>query len=229
MNPVSALRKLRSMTGELRRHPREMKFALRWLNSMLPGHSPLQDEVPWVTFRAIDWLDAYLKPDMKAFEYGAGGSTLYLAKRVRDVTSVEHDREFYDLVKSILAQRSNRNCSLMLHEPKACEESDREFASYQVRYKDMCFESYVKAIDDHPDKSLDFVLVDGRARVACVKRAVSKVAPGGAIMLDNSDRPAYRAAFRLLRDVPRYDFAGVTPWNLEVSQTSVWQIPLVNA
>lgn len=213
------------MAGELRRHPQELPYAPRWLHSMLPGHSPLFDEVPWITFRAIDWLDDYLKPDMSVFEYGAGGSTLYLTKRVRNVVSVEHDEGFYHLVKKILGQRANHNCQLMLHTPEPCEESSRAYASYQVKYKGMCFQSYVKAIDSYPDQSFDLVLVDGRARMACFKQALAKIKPGGAIMLDNSDRPAYAQAGRLMGDTPHLDLAGLTPWNLEVSQTSVWQIP----
>jgi predicted O-methyltransferase YrrM len=213
------------MAGELRRHPQELPYAPRWLHSLLPGHSPLYDEMPWITFRAIDWLDAYLKPDMNVFEYGAGGSTLYLAKRVRNVISVEHDESFHQLVSNILSKRTIRNCQLMLHKAEPCEESGRDFASYQGKYQGLCFESYVKAIDAYPDRSFDLVLVDGRARMACVKRALAKIKPGGAMMLDNSDRPSYAQASGLMGDIPRLDLAGVTPWNIEVSQTSVWQIP----
>ena len=108
---------------------------------------------------------------------------------------------------------------------RPCTDADRDFASYQAKYKGLCFESYVKAIDRYPDQSFDFVLVDGRARVACVKRALAKIKPGGAIMLDNSDRPAYAEAGRLLERLLAFDLAGVTPWNLEVSQTSVWRVP----
>lgn len=225
MNPISASRKILSMAGELGRHPRELPYAARWLHSLLPGHSPLFDEMPWITFRAIDWLDAYLKPDMSVFEYGAGGSTLYLAKRVRHVASVEHDEEFHRLVSDILAKRAIRNCQLMLHKAVPCAAGNRDFASYQEKYRGLCFESYVKAIDDCPDQSLDLVLVDGRARMACVKRSLGKIKPGGALMLDNSNRPAYAEANRLLGGVPRLDLPGVTPWNIEVSQTSVWQLP----
>ena len=192
---------------------------------MLPGHSPLSEEVPWITFRAIDWLDAFIKPDMNAFEYGAGGSTLYLAKRVRHVVSVEHDTGFYGTVEKIMSTRGVGNCHLMLHEPKPCSDVDRDFASYQEKYRGQCFEAYVKAIDSYPDGGFDFVLVDGRARIACVQRAIAKIAPGGAIMLDNSDRPAYAEAGRLLDRFVRLDLAGVTPWNLEASQTSVWRVP----
>jgi protein-L-isoaspartate O-methyltransferase len=118
---------------------------------MLPGRCLLFDEVPWITFRAIDSLDRYLTPDMSVFEYGAGGSTLYLTKHVRSVVSVEHDEAFYEGVKDILAQRAIDNCELMLHKPEPCTEGSRHFASYQDKYKNQCFESYVSAIDSYPD------------------------------------------------------------------------------
>ncbi len=225
MNPLSASRKILLMAGELGRHPRELPYAPRWFQSLLPGHSPLQDEIPWITFRAIDWLDGFLKPDMTVFEYGAGGSTLYLAKRVRHVASVEHDEGFHQLVSGILSQRGIDNCTLMLHKAEPCGEDNREFASHQQKYRGQCFASYVKAIDAYPDRSFDMVLVDGRARMACVERARAKLKPGGALMLDNSDRPAYQQARELMGDVPHQDLAGVTPWNIEASQTSVWRIP----
>lgn len=225
MNPLSISKKLIGMAGELRRHPQELPYAWRWLNSLLPGHSPLDDEVPWITFRAIDWLDAFLTPTMSVFEYGAGGSTLYLAKRAGRVVSVEHDKGFYGVVQQKLAQRGAKNCELLLHEPLPCDDEARPFASYQPQYRGLCFESYVKAIDPYPDASFDLVLVDGRARVACVRRARSKVKPGGALLLDNSDRPSYAESLEVMRGTQHFALAGVTPWNLEASETSIWKFP----
>lgn len=225
MNPLSATRKILRMSGELIRHPQELPYAPRWFHSMLPGHSPLQDETPWITFRAIDWLDAFLKPDMDVFEYGAGGSTLYLAKRARRVVSVEHDEGFHKLVSSILTNRSIANCELMLHKAEPCNDANRRFASQQKKYQELCFESYVKAIDAYPDHSFDLVLVDGRARMACVERARSKLKPGGALVLDNSDRHGYADALELMGNVTPLNLAGFTPWNIEPSQTTVWLTP----
>lgn len=225
MTPISASKKLLSMAGELRRHPREWPYALRWLHSLLPGHSPLYDQMPWITFRAIDWLAAYLKPDMAVFEYGAGGSTLYLAKRVRSVVSVEHDEGFYQLVRDYISEQGVRNCELLLRKPTPCTDADLEYASHQGKHQGFCFESYVKVIDQYPDASFDLVMVDGRARVACLKRAIAKVKPGGVVMLDNSDRPAYGDSARLLARLSRSDLAGITPWTLAASQTSVWRAP----
>lgn len=222
MTPISATRKLATMTGELLRHPREVPYARRWLQSLLPGHTPFGDGLPWITFRAIDWLDAYLKPGMSVFEYGAGGSTLYFAQRVARVISVEHDAGFFAVVKALLKERGLSNCALQLHEPKPCDGSSRPFASFQPKYSGMCFESYVKAIDEFPDDHFDLVLVDGRARLACVERAAKKIRRGGALVLDNTDRPGYAGAYEIMRKARRLDFAGLTPWNIEVSKTTVW-------
>jgi hypothetical protein len=61
-------------------------------------------------------------------------------------------------------------------------------------------------------QSFDMVLVDGRARIACLYRAVDKVAPGGALVLDNSDYERYQPA--LVNFLPawrRRDFTAPGP------------------
>ena len=192
---------------------------------MLPGHSPLDEELPWITFRAIDWLSSYLTPDMTVFEYGAGGSTLYLAQRVQSVVSVEHDEGFHQYVTNHIAKNGIRNCELMLRKPVPNLDGNTEFVSHQSKYQDLCFGSYVKAIDPFPEGCFDLVMVDGRARMACIKRAISKIKPGGALVLDNSNRPSYVAAAKLLSGMPSADFAGLVPCTLEASQTTVWRMP----
>ena len=82
----------------LLRHPHSIQFAHSWRVSFLPGHNPLRDQMPWVTFKARTWLEAYLKPDMFVFEWGSGGSTLFIAKRANKLISVEHDMGWYDRV-----------------------------------------------------------------------------------------------------------------------------------
>ena len=62
------------------------------------------------------------------------------------------------------------------------------------------FERYVRAIDDYPDGHFHFVSVDGRARVACLERALAKVAPGGLLILDNSQRERYQPALSRLTE-----------------------------
>src|SRR5437762_2857857 len=47
--------------------------------------------LPWLTYPAIEFLAARVRPEMRVFEYGSGQSTLWWAARVRQVISCEHD------------------------------------------------------------------------------------------------------------------------------------------
>lgn len=222
MTPSSAGRKLAAMLGTLRKCPDDLRFVLPWLRSHRRGYSPLTDEIPWVTYKAISWLEGYLTPSMTVFEYGAGGSTVFLAKRAKRVVSVEHDEGYYRYLSRRMA--SLGNCELMLRIPGAWSDANDEFVSYQDKYRGVSFEDYVKSIDQYPDSSFDLVIIDGRARMACIRRAMCKVKPDGYLMLDNAERPGYAEAERILAAFPRTDMPGLAPWNLDVCRTTVWRL-----
>ncbi len=67
------------------------------------------------------------------------------------------------------------------------------------RYKKE-FWDYFHVADDYQDEYFDFILVDGRARVACLLNSIPKLKSGGLMILDNSDRPSYGLAFEALKD-----------------------------
>lgn len=227
MNPFTASKKILVMSSVLVRHPEEIRFAARWFCSHLPGHSPFTEKTPWITYRAIEWLDSHLGRDMSVFEFGAGGSTLFFSQRVRRVVSVEHDEKFHQVVARLLAESGIDNCELILRRPQPLTDGGPswEFISHQAKYRGLSFEDYLKAIDEFPDASFDLVLVDGRARVESARRAFRKIKPGGYLMLDNSDRSGYAEVGRMLATCERQDMPGITPWNIEPSQTTVWRIP----
>jgi hypothetical protein len=57
-------------TGRQRR-PKALKSRARvFLGSAFKGF-------PWISFEAIRFLDILLKPDIRVFEYGQGGLTIY--------------------------------------------------------------------------------------------------------------------------------------------------------
>lgn len=208
-----------------------MRFARLWLPSFLPGHSPLRDQVPWVTYKAMVWLQSHLGQDMVVFEYGAGGSTLFFAKKVKRLISVEHDSHWHGQVAAALARQGISNCELLLCEPERNVHKEMppygrsSYTSTAIEYAGMSFEGYVRSIDRHPPGSFDLVFVDGRARASCIAHAIGKVRPGGHLMLDNSERPHYADAIGLLAGCKRTDFFGVGPGALTPWQTSIWQMP----
>src|SRR6266576_1205646 len=67
---------------------------LGWRRSL--AGSALKDRQPWMPFAARRQLARILSRGTTVFEYGAGGSTLWLADRVARVISVEHDPAWYE-------------------------------------------------------------------------------------------------------------------------------------
>lgn len=65
--------------------------------------------VPWLHPSAIDYFASILSPDMRVIEHGSGGSTLWLAERVKWVVSFERNPEWLEAVK---AQKPG-NCVIM--------------------------------------------------------------------------------------------------------------------
>src|SRR3546814_12921991 len=61
-------------------------------------------DLPWWTLRAKRLVEHHLaaRPEARVFEYGAGASTVFLARRARQVVSVEHDPLWYDVVSGEL-------------------------------------------------------------------------------------------------------------------------------
>lgn len=192
------------------RHPHEVTRVPRWLRERNGSTVTLRS--PWWPYSGIEWMTAALPRRARAFEYGGGGSTLWLEDREAMVTVVEHDKEWHDQ----LADRLGPDTRLLFHPPTATGSITSVAAAGY-------FDDYVAAIDREDDASLDLVIVDGRARVQCVRRALPKVKPGGLLLLDDTDRARYRPALELLRGWERNVFAGLKAGQYHPAQTSVWR------
>jgi SAM-dependent methyltransferase len=222
ISPTGRGTRLLSGLGLLVRDRGSLRFAAPYLRSLAIDRSPLDDGIPWLAYRAVAWLKRTLREDMTVFEYGSGGSTIFFAQRASQVVSVEHDQAWHDLTEQTLTKLGLRNVTYLLREPAPAPEGP--FSSTDPDYEGLGFEAYVKSIDAYPDATFDLVAVDGRARPACVIRAISKVKPGGYILLDDSDRPYYREGVEAVAAHQRLDFRGAAPYKTEPSQTTIWKI-----
>lgn len=208
----------------LRRRPSSIVFILPWALSRRAKHSAIADEVPWIPFRAIGKLRRLLNPRMRAFEWGSGGSTLFLSRRVSEVVSVEHDPTWYAVVAERLRAAGLSNCQYQLIPPSPARAEGTPFGSGQRGCTHLDFEAYVRAIERHPDGYFDLVMIDGRARIACLNAAWSKVRVGGLILLDNSNYDRYQPHLVSPSGFDRTDIAGVSPYAGEVwTQSTIWR------
>jgi len=208
-----------------------IRFYPMWAND-LEGQSPLQMELPWMTYKSIDFLRETVTADYKIFEFGSGGSTMFLSQRCRQLVSVEHDPEWAVSVKEAITKRGVANVDFKLIEPvrgaigEGVDAADpTSFASGEPPYSSCSFEAYVSSIDGYPAESFDMVIVDGRARQTCLGHAHSKVKVGGWLILDDAERDRYQRAQSLLDNDQwrRVDFNGPAPCKRYFAVTRVWQ------
>jgi SAM-dependent methyltransferase len=124
------------------------------------------EPLPWITYPAIEYLQRFDFSDKRVFEYGCGNSTRFWAQRAAQVVSVEHERAFYELIASQLPA----NCELALRTP--ADVYVGALAAYSSR---------------DSGRRFDVIVIDGHSRVRCAEGAAKHLAPGGLIILDNSD------------------------------------------
>lgn len=150
-------------------------------------------DVPWWTYRAIDaveqWLQQRSRP-IRVFEYGSGASTVWLSRRVDEVHSVEHDARFAaDHLAAVLGPCQN----VTLHVVEPTPSDHPVVTSAKGGYLGLDFSQYVETID-RVGGSFDLIVIDGRARTACLAAALPRLAPDGIVVFDNSRRRRYRRA-----------------------------------
>jgi predicted O-methyltransferase YrrM len=170
---------------------------------------------------------------MRAFEYGAGGSTIFVASRVGELVSVEHDGTWVHQVRKVAGSLGLANATILHVEapvvarPPGEAADPNAYTSTDVECRGRDFRAYAGAIDQHPDGAFHFILIDGRARPSCVKHALPKLAPGGIIMLDNAERQHYAYIRNTLDGLGwmRLDFAGAGPYNQYFWKTTAWIRP----
>ena len=196
----------------------------RWASSFAPSRDPLLADEPWVTYPAMSWLERRLDPSMRGFEYGSGGSTLFFARRVALITSAEHHEGWAQRVRRAAQHEGLANIDVIHRPPDRHAPTRHVYLSRHTGHKDVSYEGYVRTIDAFDDRSLDFVFVDGRSRVACVSHAARKIRPGGYLILDNAERRRYAPAHRMMSRHRRLAFHGVgprVPWRF---LTVVWRL-----
>ena len=225
MNDLNSIFKF---TWRMLRHPSQRKHICRWLASQQPNYL-LRQRQPWIVFDAIDFLQSFDLRGKHIFEYGSGGSTLFWLQHHAMCVSIEHNLEWFALVRGYWTSTRPIDYRLIPPEPadpRAAQgdpaDPDR-YLSDDVHYRGFTFRRYVSQIDTFPDANFDVILIDGRARPACIKHSISKVRIGGIILVDDSDRDYYFSKTRIyLENFSRQDFCGVVPLSPQWSQTTAF-------
>lgn len=159
--------------------------------------------IPWYTYPAIEYLSQFDYSQKKIFEFGCGNSSLFWARRAEKVVSIEDNLQWFEKWQGEFREEN-----------------------LDVRWRDEG-EGYYNAIFED-GQQYDVIVVDGKRRADCARCAVRALAPGGLIILDDSDRintsQEYKDAVAALREAGllQVDFYGFCPMNCYTKATSLF-------
>ncbi len=192
-------------------------------------HSPYEKQLPWLTHGACERLRELVKPGMKVLEFGMGGSTLFFSKLGAEVTSIEHDEDWFNLVKDNLSQSGGIELNLVV--PEVNDESIPEkYKSVNGLFSEgLTWRAYAHSADHLEKSSIDVLLIDGRVRPECLRNTIHTLKPGGILIFDNSDRESYKPVIKeLLQGWEKETSSGVTVYDWQFNETSIFFKPTDN-
>jgi hypothetical protein len=164
---------------------------------------------PWISHEAVVYCAGYLSSSQVGLEWGSGRSTRWYGERLGKLLSVEFDPVWYRRVLRATRHLPNVECRFIALDHSPSEPTVRDYNPVPA---------YVAVAEEFADGSLDFVVVDGHYRLACIKQVLPKIKPGGLLLVDNTDW------------LPLLDWGVPASWPIvhqsqSLTQTTIWLKP----
>ena len=130
----------------------------------------LTDYLPKLSLQTVEFLKKIITPSSLVFETGSGNSTIWFAKQVKKVVSLEDDKGHFDMVQGFAKQENLHNINLYL---------DPDYPKKQ----------FSEILQSEDIIQYDIVLHDGpfnaKFRVPAMKFIHFFVKTGGYLIVDN--------------------------------------------
>jgi len=209
---VKTARKAADKSGLLNKLATSESPRVRHLRTLFSIHDVAdlaELDLAWWSYPAMERVDEFLstRPAARIFEYGAGASTAWLAKRTAEVHSVEHDAKFVDYVRTLLGDTPGVTLHAVTPTPLTERTTVR---SQRAGHTDLDFGAYVATIDEVGGE-FDLIVVDGRARVDAFRRALDHLKSDGVVVFDNIRRKRYWDVLSAMPGLRIELFKGGTP------------------
>jgi predicted O-methyltransferase YrrM len=163
---------------------------------------------PWMVRSAVSELEARVGPSTRVLEVGAGYSTLWWARRVREVVTLEASADWAARLRDDLRSANLTN----------------------VTIEDVPMAEVLAALALPTRGSFDVAVVDcfeipGVSRLDVLQAVAPLVGPGGVLVLDDSDRRQLWAADSHLTGWTPHRHIGVKPAPLMAVETTIFEKP----
>jgi hypothetical protein len=133
-----------------------------------------------------EFISKYLNKDDIFLEWGSGNSTIYFSERVKHLISIEHDIDYYRIIKNITTLHEIKNIDIYhiaAHSP----------TPNPCRYEQ--FKDYIEFVKRNNFK-FSKVLIDGRARKYCAKSILDMIDENCIVMIHDFNRPDYQKTLK---------------------------------
>ncbi|PPD49810.1 MAG: hypothetical protein CTY16_03045 [Methylobacter sp.] len=139
---------------------------------------PIDYELPWYSFAAIDILSQIINKNTVIFEYGGGGSTVFFAKLAKRVICVESSDAWADKIETVLDNQNITNVEILRHPFDFLDK------------KSFMQSNFLNCVENF---EADIYVIDGyeegiQLRPYCFERVEKKIKEGNIIVLDDSWR-----------------------------------------
>ena len=166
-------------------------------------HEKTHPNDPWLTRQSVHILADLLQDTDTGLEFGAWRSTIWFAQRTSRVISIEHDFKWYQSVGQKI-QDLNLESKI------------------DYRYCDNIAD-YVGQIDSLEDNSIDYCLIDGKARDECTLKVLPKLKHEGILIIDNINLYLPNAS-RSPNSIRRFDNTTDSAWASVQVQIDSWEM-----
>lgn len=191
--------------------------AARWVRNRIDKKSPLEMRLPWISWPCIRELRRTVKPGMRIFEWGGGGSSVFFLGLGAEVTTMESAPQWRDAVEKSVREAI----------PEGVDRHTLMYAYAEEGDPDQVNAFYEGVREGAP---WDLILVDGLqnehcSRMPCLERAKELVKPGGRVLLDDAWRDLYADAPKVMSGFTRREFKGLGPARPGVTRTDIYTHP----
>jgi tRNA A58 N-methylase Trm61 len=159
------------------------------------------EPLPWMTHPFIEFISKKINKETTIFEFGSGSSTLFFAKKVKKIISIETRKNWYEAIKHAALD----NVEIILMEDAIANEN---------------YENFPKNYNE----KFDFIIVDSIKRFACCKNSIECLKLGGSTILDDSERKNYKKIFDFFKEknFKQIDFFGTSAHDNKTKNTTMF-------
>jgi hypothetical protein len=182
-------------------HPKSALLKTGWFRSF---HSQRVidkngNDIPWWTYPFIDFIDERLNKRLRVLEFGCGGSTIWLNRRVKEIVSVENNSAWAEVIKKKIGSGVNI----------ISVEEIEDIKSYIHRIEGL----------------FDIIIIDNQGnRMKCAINSIPLLNNGGVVIWDNTDGDDWPAIKQFFSQMNFFEisFSGMVAQELSLSRTTLF-------